>query len=223
MIEPPFHLYLDSADLEAIGAVLPHALIYGVTTNPTLMRRAGLKRSALQPFVKQVLDWGARAVHVQVEASDAEGMLRDVQALLTWAPPGAVIPKISATRAGFAAGARLSAQGVPVTYTAVFEPEQVLFAVNTGAVYAAPYLGRLDDRNGHGLAAVARMQAVVERYGQRTRLLVASVRSREAFLGLLDLGVGAVTVPPSLLPSLLDHAATLEAERVFIADAEAAG
>jgi len=221
MTEPRFHLYVDSADLEAIGGALPHPLIYGVTTNPTLMQRAGLRREALRSFVRRVLDLGARAVQVQVESSDTGGVLRDAGTLLGWAPDGALIPKIPATRAGFAAGAKLSAEGVRVTYTAVFEPEQALFAASSGAAYAAPYLGRLDDRHGDGLASIARMQALIERYGQGTRLLVASVRSRESFLKLLDLGVGAVTIPPALLPDLLDHAATLEAERTFIADAEA--
>ncbi|MDQ3870908.1 MAG: transaldolase, partial [Chloroflexota bacterium] len=71
-----------------------------------------------------------------------------------------------------------------------------------------------------GLALIARMHALVSRYGRETRLLVASVRSREDFLSLLDIGVGAITLPPALIPDLLDHATTLQAERAFLSDAE---
>ena len=62
------------------------------------------------------------------------------------------------------------------------------------------------------------MQAVIERYGPATRLLVASVRTREAFRSLIDLGVGAITVPPLLLAELLENPSTLDAERAFLAD-----
>ena len=66
------------------------------------------------------------------------------------------------------------------------------------------------------------MQALVsQRPSSGTRLLVASVRSREAYLSLLELGVRAITIPPRLLAELLDHPATLAAERGFLADARA--
>lgn len=221
MTVPKFHLYVDSADLDALKTILPHPLIYGVTTNPTLMRSAGLKRTALPAFVEQVLDLGAMAVQVQVVSAGVDGILRDVREALTLGPAGSIIAKIPATRAGFAAGARLSAEGVPVTYTAVYVLEQAMFAANTGAAYAAPYLGRLQDQGVDGLELIGRMQSMIERYGQGTRLLIASVRSRQAFLSLLELGVGAITIPPLLIGELLDHDFTLQAERVFLADAEA--
>ena len=221
MISPRFHLYIDSADLGVIQALLPNPLIYGVTTNPTLMRRAGLRSEELAAFIDRVLVLEAQVVQVQVSSRDANGMLRDARAALELGPEGRIIPKIPATRAGFAAGCRLSAEGVRVTYTAVFAPEQALFAANTGAAYAAPYLGRLDDLGSGSMALLARMQALVSRYGSDTRLLVASIRTREAFLSLLDLGVGAITIPPSLAPELFDHVSTLDAESAFLADAEA--
>jgi transaldolase len=106
-----------------------------------------------------------------------------------------------------------------VTYTAVYAPEQAHLAAMLGAAYAAPYLGRLEDSGFDGLGLIARMQSLVAQTGAATRLLVASVRSREAYLALLALGVGAITIPPRLLHELLDHPATLEAERGFLADA----
>jgi len=172
-------------------------------------------------LLEQLRAWGARAVHVQVGSADEDGMLRDAEQAVALAEPGLVVVKIPATREGFAAGSRLSARGVPVTYTAVYEPEQAAFAAMTGAAYAAPYLGRLTDQGREALAAIARMHALVDRYGTGTRLLVASVRSRRDFLSLLDIGVGAITVPPSLVPALLDHAGTQDAERVFLDDARA--
>ncbi|AMM23910.1 transaldolase family protein [Variovorax sp. PAMC 28711] len=217
----PFHLYLDSADIDALERCLPHPAIHGVTTNPTLMRRAGVTRDSLFTLLHNALKLGARQVQAQVQAADAEGMLADARAMLAEFDVGQFVVKIPATREGLRAGAELSAAGVPVTYTAVYAAEQAHFAAQLSAAYAAPYLGRLQDAGADGLALIAQMQSLVARSGAATRLLVASVRSREAYLALLDLGVGAITIPPSLFAELMDHPATLDAERGFLADAAA--
>jgi len=216
-----FHLYLDSADLAELQACLPHPVIHGVTTNPTLMRRAGVTRDGLPRLLHIALQLGAKQVQAQVHAADAEGMLADAHQLLKEFNPGQLVVKIPATRAGFKAGAELAATGVPVTYTAVYALEQAHFSAQLGAAYAAPYLGRLEDSGVNGLALIAQMQALIAGNGAATRLLVASVRSRAAYLALLELGVGSITIPPRLFAELMDHTATLDAERGFLADAAA--
>lgn len=217
-----FHLYLDSADLGELRRCLPHPVVHGVTTNPTLLRRAGIGRGELPGLLARCLELGARQVQAQVYSSEVDGMLEDAEALLSRFQPGRLVVKIPATRQGLDAGARLIARGVPVTWTAVYAPEQAHFAAQLGAAYAAPYLGRLEDAGIDGLALIARMQALVaQRPSSGTRLLVASVRTREAYLSLLQLGVGSITIPPRLFAELLDHSATLVAERGFLADAHA--
>lgn len=218
------HLYLDSADIGDLDRVLPSPLVYGVTTNPTLMKRASLGWSDLPGFVRHVEALGARALHVQVRSDDTPGMLSDARAYLALGEGVRIIVKLPATRAGFAAATALAAEGVDVTMTAVYEPEQALWSVLAGARYAAPYLGRLDDAGRDGRAVVQAMQDVVDRYGRRAdgtdlRLLVASIRTRQDFVDLLRLGVGAVTVPVSLFEELSEHEATRAAERAFLADA----
>lgn len=219
MQNPRFQLYLDSADLDELRQCLPHPIIYGVTTNPTLLKRAGVTQAGLPDLVRACLDLGARRVQAQVCSADVDGMMADAERLLGLAEPGRIVIKIPATRAGLIAGATLTDHGVPVTFTAVYALEQAHFAAQIGAAYAAPYLGRLQDAGIDGMALIRRMQAVVAQEGGATRLLVASIRSRDAFLDLLELGVGSITVPPKLFLELLDHPATLSAEAAFLADA----
>jgi transaldolase len=217
----PFHLYLDSADLTELRACLPHPVLHGVTTNPTLLRRAGVKRAELPGLLATCLELGARQVQAQVQAPETDAMLADAEGLLRHFDPGQLVVKIPATRQGFAAGAVLSERGVPVTYTAVYALEQAHFAAQLGAAYAAPYLGRLEDSGVDGLALIGQMQQLIAASGAATRLLPASVRTRAAYLALLQLGVGSITIPPRLFAELLDHGATLGAERGFLADAAA--
>ena len=218
-----FHLYLDSADLTELQTCLPHPAIHGVTTNPTLLRRAGISRDALPALLHTCLKLGAYQVQAQVHAANTDGILADARNLLAEFNPGQLVVKIPATRDGLRAGAELSETGIPVTYTAVYALEQAHFAGQLGASYAAPYLGRLNDSGVDGLALIGQMQAVLERSGAATRLLVASVRSRADYLALLELGVGSITIPPKLFAELFDHRATLDAESGFLADAAALG
>ncbi len=238
------HLYLDTADTTELARVLPSPVVHGVTTNPTLLRRAGVAWDALPELVRRVEELGARAIHLQVRHPTTDDMLRDARELASLAGHLQVVVKLPATREGIAAAAVLAADGVPVTLTAVYQVEQVLWAALVGARYAAPYLGRLDDAGRDGLAEVAAMGAALRTYGGRQpadgahrapgapasdapdgqdantlRLLVASVRSPEAFRALMGLGVGAITVPVQLFERLIEHEETLAAERAFLADA----
>jgi transaldolase len=217
------HLYLDSADLSALRPYLALPMVYGVTTNPTLQREAGLRESELEEFVNNALDLGAQAVQVQVKHPDAAGMIADAKQFVSWAEPGRVIPKIPVTSEGLKAAAHMKAEGASCTMTAVYQPEQVIWALLAGAHYAAPYLGRLNDAGRDGLAVIAEMQGLLRRYQDEQRyfrLLVASVRTRQDFQELLALGVGAITVRPSLFAELLDDAGTLRAEQAFLSDAD---
>ncbi len=217
----PMHLYIDSADLKLLENGLQNPVVYGVTTNPSILKRDGISRSALPKFVEQVLGFGARVVQVQVWQQDAAGMVADALEFLKYGEPGAIVPKIPATREGLKAAAKLAANGIPVTLTAAYALEQALWATQLGAAYLAPYLGRLEDAGHDGLGLIAKMQNLIARNpNNKTRLLVASVRSRRAFLALLEIGVGSITVPPSLLPKLLDHFETLSAEQTFFSDAK---
>ena len=224
-----FQLYLDSADISALQECLPHPIIHGVTTNPTLLKRAGLNQSQedLQDFVSDVLALGANQIQVQVTESYASDMVTNAWNIITMfdksdvfdnVTKSSMIIKIPATRQGFIAGKELIDSGLLVTFTAVYTPEQAHFAAMLGAAYAAPYLGRLEDSEIDGISRITTMQRLIE--GSNTRLLVASVRSRASYLALLDIGVKSITIPPALFTKLVDHDATIEAERGFLADVE---
>lgn len=217
------HLYLDSAEWSDVAPLLDSGIVYGVTTNPTLQKAAGLGPAALRDFVRAVSERGARAVHVQVTHAKAREMIEDGLRYHRWTEgdAGRVVVKIPATREGLSAARELAQEGVACTLTAVYATEQALWAQLVGARYAAPYLGRLNDAGEDGLAAIAGMQSLLDTYPstdlrEPCRLLVASVRSRNDVLALLRIGVGAITVKPELVGDLVDHGATRAAEETFL-------
>ena len=222
---PPMalRLLLDSADPTAWDAWLPSGLFSGVTTNPTLLRRAAqpctLEHLAL--LTARAFDAGVQELHLQAWGPD---LLACGRALAELAP-GRIWVKLPITRAGAAAARSLIAEGCPVTFTACYEPAQVLLAAALGADYIAPYLGRITDLGRDGHAELTLMQRIVDGLarpapaGAALRLLVASLRSAEDLARLAAEGLDTFTISPAIAAELFAVQPTLVAADQFELDA----
>lgn len=213
-------ILIDSADEAAIGEALTSGFVWGVTTNPTLLRRAGVRASDLAALVKRSFALGAREVHCQVYGNEPEHMLADAETFLAW-DANRVVVKIPATPAGYVAAARLSAQHARVTLTAVYTLRQMILAQSVGAEYAAVYLGRMRDTGMPAEGIVGQMQAALKAQDSQVKLLAASIRDVLEVETLAMSGVPSVTLPIGVLRTLLDSTATAEAASVFSSDAQA--
>ena len=210
-------LFLDSADPQAWRQWLPSGLFRGITTNPTLLRRAGQPCSleALERLCGQALELGAQELHLQAWGADLLGCGRALAALA----PGRIWVKLPITRAGADAARALIAEGHAITFTACYEPAQVLAAIAIGADYIAPYLGRIGDlgRDGHG--ELVRMQRCVDGVGSPLRLLVASLRSPDDLARLAAEGLDTFTISPAIAAALFAVEPTEAAAAQFERDA----
>ncbi len=213
-------LLVDSADITAIREALGYGFVHGVTTNPTLLRRAAVRAGQLPMLVQQVIEHGAREVQLQVYADQQPQMIREAEQLLAIAPEHVVI-KLPATPAGFATAAQITARGMRVTLTAIYTAQQALLAENVGASYAAVYLGRMRDDGQDPLALVGQMQSILTAQRSPVQLLAASIREPEELEVLGTMGIGAATLAPPVLTKVLSSAATECAAAVFGADARA--
>ncbi len=210
-------LFLDCADPQAWGQWLPSGLFRGITTNPTLLRRAAqpctLER--LEQLTAEALALGAQELHLQAWGHDLLGCGRALAALA----PGRIWVKLPITRAGADAARTLIAEGHAITFTACYEPAQVLLAAALGAEYIAPYLGRIGDlgRDGHG--ELVCMQRCVEGVGSPLRLLVASLRSTDDLARLAAEGLDTFTISPAIAEALFAVEPTEAAAAQFERDA----
>ena len=210
-------LYVDTADADALTRAQATGYVFGVTTNPTLLRAAKLSRANLPALVQHAVGAGLQEIHLQVLADDLEGMLRDARALHAL-DPAHVVVKIPATATGFRAASIVAQEGLRLTITAVYAVRQVILADAVGAQYAAVYFGRLRDAGSDATALLRGMMETVRAQHLTTQLLVASVRSADDVETLAQLGVPVVTLPPSILLALPDHAGTAQAVQTFHAD-----
>jgi transaldolase len=209
-------LFLDSADPEAWRQWLPTGLFHGVTTNPTLLQRAGQPCSlaGLTQLTAQALELGAREVQLQAWGGSSDAMQDCGQALAAIAPSRVVV-KLPVTRQGSLAAHRLISAEIPVTLTACYEPSQVLVAAALGATYLAPYLGRINDLGRDGLSDLRTMQRCVDGLGSPLRLLVASVRQVSDLIVLASAGLTTFTISETIATGLFSAEATNRAALMF--------
>jgi transaldolase len=213
-------LFLDSADPAQWQQWLPSGLFHGVTTNPTLLRRAGQPCSLvrLAQLSRTAFAHGIEELQLQAWGGSAAVMRECGEALAALAP-GRIVVKLPVTRQGAAVARELLRAGIPITFTACYEPHQVLIAAALGVRYIAPYLGRICDQGRDGEAAVIAMQRSLAGLRSPVRLLVASLRRTEELSRLTAAGLDTFTINPELTTELFGCGATQAASDRFESDA----
>ncbi|MBI9046637.1 MAG: hypothetical protein JEZ06_19255 [Anaerolineaceae bacterium] len=201
-------LYVDSADVKDWKVYLGTGIFYGVTTNPKLIKQAGIKFEIdqLSGLAHTAFDLGANEIHMQVWGRETENMLKVGRELA--AIDSRVMVKVPINLPGILCAKELINEGVNVTLTAVHTAEQVIIAAALGARYAAPYLGRMTDSGSNGLQEVVKMGAIGQSLKSPLRVLVASIR-KSSYLAMLAVqGLNAFTIVPSIIDELLENELT---------------
>lgn len=213
----PIHLrlYLDTADTSQWQAWLPTGMFYGVTTNPLLLERAQIPSTVeqLQQLAEQAFALGAREIQLQTWGATVEALVSTGQRLA--AIDERVVVKIPITQLGTVAAAKLIRSGVRLTFTAVYAVHQVLIAAASGAEYAAPYLGRINDLGRNGREDLVEMQRSLAGVNSATRLLVASIRGVDDITWLASHGLDTFTFAPAIAAAFFEVAATEQAALDF--------
>ena len=199
-------LYLDTADRNAAESLLSTGLFAGLTTNPTILDRAGLGVGDIEDVSKWARAAGAREIFFQAWGRDTDELVACGHRLRDLGSD--VVVKVPATRAG-------TAEGVPTLLTAVYSPVQVMLAAAAGADYVAPYLGKLDENGFDGLGTVVAMQEVLDSSEASTKILLASIRSVSAMVSLARAGVDCFTMGAPLAEQMFVDDQTARAVEVF--------
>jgi transaldolase len=212
----PSRFFLDTADTEEWEALMPTGIFHGVTTNPTLLQRAGEACTIgnIHRLAAEALTLGDEFM-CQAWGDDlyACGMQ------LTAPARDRITVKVPVTGAGVEAASRLIQSGCRVCLTACYNHRQALLAASVGAEYLAPYLGRMSDAGKDGTSECLSMNEIVKGMGSSTRILVASIRDAQTLADLAAGGMDTFTFSPAVARELFVEALTDEAAAVFEADA----
>lgn len=209
-------IWLDTCDSQTIKAANQFGIVYGITTNPSLLADA---QQDPEQVINNLLDLQDGPIAVQVTPSNSEEMIARAKALHAFSDR--IIVKVPVTQQGLIAIKALAAEEIPTMATAVFQPTQALLSALAGADYIAPYYGRMFDAGIDAQAALQSMVAIYRQYGFKTKILAAAIRTTDQIITCAEIGVAAVTLKSSIFSRLLaDDNDTLESLRVFSEDWE---
>jgi TalC/MipB family fructose-6-phosphate aldolase len=206
-------LYVDSAVREDVEPLLALGAFKGVTTNPTILHRAGLTGADLPEVYRWAAAAGVKEIFVQAWGDSTDDLVTSGQRLMELGD--LTVVKVAATKHGIAAGARLVALGIPVLLTVVYAAHQAVTAAAIGARYLAPYIGKMADDGRPAREETATMHRLLRATGSPTRVLAASVRNTADLVHLAEQGVDAFTLPVAVARKLFDDPSTSAAAAGF--------
>lgn len=210
--------FIDTANLEQIRQAQNMGILDGVTTNPSLMAKEGVKgKEQIFNHYRQICSIVDGPVSAEVFATDYEGMIREGEELAFI--DSKITVKLPCTKDGIRAVKYLSSKNIPTNCTLVFSVGQALLAAKAGATYVSPFIGRLDDISEDGIAMVGQIVKVFRTYGFKTQVLAASIRHTNHILRCLEIGADVATCPLKAIEGLLNHPLTDKGLEVFVNDA----
>ena len=220
----PSRFFLDTAEVAEWEELLPLGIFHGVTTNPTLLERAGIACTieACRSLAATAGSLGAEEIMFQAWGN-SPGAMTETGLALHSIEPARVTVKVPVTSDGTVAAAELIRRGVRVCMTACYSREQALVAAAVGAEYIAPYLGRMVDAGKDGLEECRAMQSITDGLGSTTRILVASIREPVSLGALASSGLDTFTFSPPVARALFDEPLTNNAAAEFELSAERGG
>lgn len=208
--------FIDTADVQEIKKAHEMGLVDGVTTNPTLIKKAGRDH---EQTIREISSFIDGPISVETLSETAEGMLKEADEYITWG--NNIVIKVVMTPEGMKAVRALSARGIKTNVTLVFSPMQALIAAKSGATYVSPFIGRLDDVGQNGMGIISDIRTIFDNYALDTQILAASVRNPIHMLDAALIGADVATVPPATLMQLFKHPLTESGIQAFLKDAQA--
>jgi len=206
-------IFIDTAMIDEIREANRLGLIDGVTTNPSLIAKAGKE---FIPLIEEICSIVNGPISVEVVSTTAPEMVNEARGLAALHPN--VVVKLPLTREGLLATRELASEGIRVNMTLVFSPTQALLAAKAGASYVSPFVGRLDDISHPGMDLVEQILTIYENYDFPTEVIVASVRNPLHLLDAALMGADIATVPYKVIEQLIRHPLTDLGVEAFLSD-----
>jgi transaldolase len=205
--------FVDTADVAAIRELNDLGMVDGVTTNPSLILKAG--RDIIE-VTKEICDMVSGPVSAEVVATEAKAMIAEGMKLAKIAPNIAI--KVPLTWDGLTACKAFASEGHMVNVTLCFSPAQAILAAKAGATFISPFIGRLDDIHLEGVNLIEDIRIIYDNYDYKTQILAASIRSVNHIVDCAKIGADVITAPPAVIKSMASHVLTDKGLEIFLKD-----
>ncbi|GMR64682.1 MULTISPECIES: fructose-6-phosphate aldolase [Bacillus] len=212
--------FIDTANLEDIKKAYKLGVLAGVTTNPSLVAKEGIKfEDRIAEICQAVPKVESVSAEVTPDAVTAEEMIAQAEELIKInGGDEKVTIKLPMTLAGLEACRYLTEKGVKTNVTLIFTVNQALLAARAGATYVSPFLGRLDDISEDGVLLVAKIAELFDIHQLDTQIIAASVRHPDHVTRVAMAGAHIATIPYKVIEQLAMHPLTDQGIEKFAAD-----
>lgn len=207
--------FIDTANVDEIRQAAELGLLSGVTTNPSLIAKEG---RVFEEVIREITELVDGPISAEVISLDSKGMLEEGRELVKIHKN--IIIKVPMTAEGLKATSQFKKEGIRVNVTLVFSAEQALAAARSGAAYVSPFIGRLDDMGIDGIDLIAEISEIFSRFGIKTEIIAASIRTRRHIAQAALAGADIATVPYKVLMDSLNHPLTTSGIDRFLKDWE---
>jgi transaldolase len=207
--------FIDTADVNEIREAASLGILDGVTTNPSLVAKAGRD---FQQVLREIVSIVNGPISAEVTATDRDGMLDQARELAKIHPN--ITVKVPLTKEGLQACKVLRGEGTDVNVTLCFSAAQALLAAKADATFVSPFIGRLDDISTDGMELIQQIRVIYDNYGFETQILAASIRHPMHVVEAAMAGADVATMPYKVMMQLVEHPLTDIGLKTFQADWE---
>lgn len=208
--------FIDTANLEEIQEANDLGVLDGVTTNPSLCAKIGVRD--FEGHIKKICDIVEGDVSAEVVSTTYNEMIEEGRKIAKIADN--VVVKIPLIKDGIKAIKTFSDEGIKTNCTLCFSPTQALIAAKAGATYISPFMGRLDDISSDGMKLIEDIVQIYMNYGFETEVLAASIRHPMHVVECAKVGADVGTMPLNVIMGMLNHPLTDSGLARFLKDWE---
>ena len=211
--------FIDTGNLAQIKEANDLGILDGVTTNPSLMAKEGIKgEEAIAQHYKTICELVDGDVSAEVLSTDFATMVEEGKKLAAIHPN--IVVKVPVTKDGIKAIKWFTDNGIRTNCTLIFSAGQAILAAKAGAAYVSPFIGRVDDSGWDGMELIAQLRHIFDVQQYKTEILAASIRSPLHIIKAAELGADICTCPLDSIVGLLKHPLTDIGLAKFIEDAK---
>ncbi|MFA6059664.1 MAG: fructose-6-phosphate aldolase [Taibaiella sp.] len=211
--------FIDTANLAQIQEANDFGILDGVTTNPSLMAKEGIKgQEAIMQHYKDICAIVDGPVSAEVISTDFKGMVEE--GLKLAALHDNIVVKVPMIKEGIKAIKYFTDNDIKTNCTLVFSAGQAILAAKAGATMVSPFIGRIDDAGWDGVQLIEQIVNLYNAQGFMTEVLAASIRTPLHIVKCAEVGADICTCPLSSILGLLNHPLTDIGLAKFLEDAK---